>query len=742
VSSKRVLKKQQKRQASALEELEALYRRGADEELLARAAEQIPDVLSSPFGAKWAEAADRALRQSLSRADFGRLAALLRSLRRSGPPRPLALLAEAVLDVAAGRLEAARSRLAALSSAQDAGAVSRELLTALQALARDEPPTDDPYLRTAGDLFAALQGLQAHAFAPTADDLRILTRSLQAVRDTAPPAAADLRLLLDSAGRCLALLTDLSTLATRLARLPAGEEPQASEASPAVIAWLRGPGISLAAALASTPAASAAPLIAPLQHALRLRWRTLLDQVAAREGPPGLAALYAADPKLLAADVDLPGGTQDVLAEVRQRGQAQQLLAGRRNSDLADLLRSRSRTAAASGDLAALWSLELWALGRPAAAEDEEGEEDDDGEDPLSDFAEPTAHRALRRLHDMAGEIGRRFPAEHRAEVAQVLRGALFDFCEGINFCEHTAGAALGLLEHLPGGAGGVGDVCDVGLLIAGVAGAVTGRDHRILRSFQTRLAGGAKVQAGDQETVQRLMAQVAQEEPGDIARILETLKPFFTADAWTEIPALVAREMGGRFVHSLIEASLLAEGRDPGRRELDPVRRRLDALRPALGGTHGFAAMDLALDCWQPDRFAAERWLERFLAACPDLERPLTALRLLAGALTPWTPDGIDTALGGLAEAVIDRLDGRWRLWGSDVPMLALAAGSGHCRSLEKKVRRLLASKEIRQGEGREILERALKAIQRVGRDLPKPGWKGPRRRRAGAPQLRLDSP
>jgi hypothetical protein len=738
VSSKRVLKKQQKRQASALEELEALYRRGADEELLARAAEQGPDVLSSPFGAKWAEAADRALRQSLSRADLGRLAALLRSLRRSGPPRPLALLAEAVLDVAAGRLEAARSRLAALSSAEDAGAVPRELLTSLQALARDEPPTDDPYVRTAGDLFAALRGLEARAFTPTSDDLQILARSLQAVRDTAPPAA-DLRLLLDSAGRCLTLLTDLSALETRLA---GGDGPPASEA---VAAWLRGPGISLAAALT----ASGTPLLTPLQHALRLRWHAVLERVAARDGPPGLAALYAAEPKLLAADLDLPGGTQDVLAEVRQRGQARQFLASRRYGDLADLLRARSRTAAGSGDLAALWSLELWALGRPA--EDEEEEDEDDGEDPFTDPAEPSLHHALRRLQEMAGEIGRRFPAEHRAEVARVLRDALFDFCEGINFCEHTAGAALGLLEHLPpGGAGGAGDV---GLLIAGVAGAIAGRDHRILRSFQARLAGGAKAQAADQEIAHRLMTQVTHEEPADIARILDTLKPLFTADAWPEIPALVAREMGGRFVHSLVEASLLAAmGDDPGRSALVRARRGLDSLRPALGGTHGFAAMELALDCWQPDRTAAQSRLEGFLAACPDLERPLAALRILEGALTPWTPDGIDAALGGLAEAVIDRLDDRWQLWWPEVPMLALAAGKSHRRSLEKKVKQLLASKEIRQGEGRKILERALKAIQRVGRmrradgereDGPtKPGPKGSRRRRAGVPQLRLDFP
>ena len=61
---KRSLKKQQKRQASALAQLEALYRRGADDELLVLAAEQAGDLSGSPFAAKWSEVADRALRHS------------------------------------------------------------------------------------------------------------------------------------------------------------------------------------------------------------------------------------------------------------------------------------------------------------------------------------------------------------------------------------------------------------------------------------------------------------------------------------------------------------------------------------------------------------------------------------------------------------------------------------------------------------------------------------------------------
>src|SRR6185295_2932975 len=111
----------------------------ADEEFLARIAEE-GSTLASQILAKWKEVADRVLRQSLARSDFDRLDRLLRSLRRNGPPRPLGTLAEGILDLAAGRLDGARAKLAALAASQDgAGAFPPSLLTDLEALARGEP---------------------------------------------------------------------------------------------------------------------------------------------------------------------------------------------------------------------------------------------------------------------------------------------------------------------------------------------------------------------------------------------------------------------------------------------------------------------------------------------------------------------------------------------------------------------------------------------------------------------------
>jgi hypothetical protein len=721
VSGKRSLKKQQKRQASALAQLEDLYRRGADDELLARAAEQVADLAASPFAAKWAEVADRALRQSLARSDLGRLERLLRSLRRSGPLRPLGVLAEGVLDLAAGRLDAARSRLAALAVAKDlAAALPPSLLADLQAL-------DEVCPRAAMDLFAALQSLEAQAFVPSTADREALARHLQTFRTLAPAEDVDLRRLLDDAERCLSLLPGLAALETRLSDLPEGDKMQAS---PEVVAWLRGSGQLLAATLS----ASAPPLLAPLQHAVQTRWRAVLDRVAAREGSPGLAALWAADPKLLAHHVDLPGGIQGGHERLRQRAQAQQLLAAERYEELAGLLRSRSRTVSDPVDLAACWSLELWACKRWTP--------DEDGEDLLPDRSEPFPHRALVRLGEMAGQIGQRFPAGQRAEVARVLRDDLFYLCNEVSFCDHTAGAALALLAYQPG---------DAGLLIAGVAGAVANGAPRVLRAFEALIdhgGNGGKVSTEDLLIEKRLMTRVAGMPPRPLARILDTVRPLFPMDAWPEITELVAAEISGYFVDTLDAACFMAVVHPQSvSLALREAHDELIHLRPALGETLGFAAVELALDCWQPDPRKVEKRLAGFLGGFPGYEAALAALQVLGKALSPWSPKGIHLALDSLAQAVIDRLDDRWQLWYRAVPTLAINADKNHCKRLEKKIQQLLASPEI-QAEGREILGKCLDVIHRVEKtkrelDPPRPRpqrRKKPRPRRGDVPQISLD--
>ena len=726
MSRKRTLKKLQKRQGSIQAQLEELYLRGADDEFLALAAEQIKDPATSPLAAEWAEVAGRVFRRSLARADFGRLQRLLPSLHR-GAPRPLALLAEAILDLAAGRLDAARSTLASMEE-DTAAAIPQGLLAGLQSLAQDglqHLPEDAPYLQAARELFAALQSL----------DRQALARSIEAMRTAAPDAPGDtgeLRRLLDSIHRCLSLLTDLAVLEDKLTRLPQSEGASASRL---VTGWLRGPGPLLTAILT----ASAPALLAPLHHAVRMRWRGALEQVAAREGPPGLAALCAADSRLLAVDVTLPGGIQAGLANLRQGTQARQLLADGRYSGLAHLLRSRGQTEPESTTRAVLWSLELWATNQRSRVEESE-----EGWILDLDHSGPPPHRTLVRLQEMAGEIGSRFPGEQQAEVARVLREELFNLCEQILFCEHMTRAALPLLEHLPG---------DLGLCIVGITGAIAGEDPRALRAVEVWLARGIKAQASDAAVARRLMVQIGREAPETITRALDLLKPLFSAESWPVIAALVAREMGAPFADALQETRFtIFESFQSGNRELAEIRRHLERLRPALGGTPGFDAMELTLDCWQEDRSPVEKRVKAFLRAGPGLEGVLASFLVIDRATAgPLAPRGIATALHALAHALIDLLDERWQIWEATVPALAMATRGRHLARLEEKIRKLLTAPRL-EAVGREALEHALHTVQsarnaRAGRSPspapppraePKPK-KPPRRRRAGSPQIGL---
>jgi hypothetical protein len=606
------------------------------------------------------------------------------------------------------------------------------------ALARREEQVDRRSADAiAGELCRALQSL----------DRAALARGFQALRAVAPEPGGDLRRLLDRADSCLSLLTQLEGLAADLER-------SAEPASTLIASWLRTAGLALTTALSS----SGPPWLAPLRHAVHLRWRSALERVLTREGPAGLAALCAAAPnapKLLSLDVDLPGGVQAGLAARRQRGEAQRLLSEQRYGALAELLRARSRTLSDAPALAALWSLELWARGH----QDLEWEEVDGSflsDHPFETPAPP--HRALTRLEEMGGEIRRRFPVSQRAEVARVLRTELLDLCEQLRFCEHVAGAALALLEHLPG---------DAGLLVAGVAGAVTGNDPRALRNLKAQIAQtiaetcaqAGQTAARDRPVILRLMTQIAMEGPWDLAAILAALRPFFSDDAWPEIAAFVAREMVGTLAAGLREESYESFDEPAlGPLDLDNLRANLRLLRPALAGTPGFAAAEMALDCWHPDRRAAERRLKKFLAEVPGVEGPLTGFRLLERALGPWAPKGVDATSRSLAAAVIERIplpDPQWQLWCPDVPVLALAVDSDQRRLLEEKIQQILASTESREGHAR--LSHALQTVQQITEmerlmSLPqrrrgrkpaakKSKKKSPREPRS-TPQLKLDLP
>ncbi|HSN85620.1 MAG TPA: hypothetical protein VL025_02630, partial [Thermoanaerobaculia bacterium] len=533
--------------------------------------------------------------------------------------------------------------------------------------------------------------------------LEDLTRTVEAIRLCTPADSVEMQRFLAGAGPCLSLLGALA--------------PLADQPSRAVGDWLRREGRSLAAVLQ----AAGSPLLAPLRHAVRLRWRAVLQRRVAAEGMAGLAALFEADSGLLALDLE-----PAALTGLRWRRQARQLIAAGRAGDLILFLRSRARATSDSGALAVLWSLELWA-GR--SLEPPEEEEEDVAEEDLA----PSVHEILVRLSAMTREIERRFPPAGRPEVARVLRKELFALCEALPFCKHTAEAALSLLNHLPG---------DLGLLLLGIAGAVAGKDTRSLDALEARLAASAPVSiANDRPAVQRVMAEAAQEKPAVLARILSHLRPCVPDGDWPEIAELTAREAGKSFSQTLADASLQAVVARVGfDASLTPLRRGLEDLRPFLGGTFSFSAQELILDACQSDAHTVSQKIDAFLRTWPGLEGALVPFQILDDMLTPWTTKGVEKAIELFAGAVIDRLDSRWRLWSGDVPALASLADREGRRRLAEKIREILAAPDL-EDEARRELQEALEELDPTPpARTQKPGKKKqPRSRKGGIPQLRI---
>lgn len=772
MARKRSRKKIEKRLGAVVDRLEELARRGADEEFLALAAAELPDPAHGPLAGRWAEIAGRALRRALAAADPGRLGELLRRLGPAGRTLPLAPLASAVIDLAAGRAEAARVRLAELDAdGRPDAAAPGGLLPVLRTLAGEDPGTAaggvpeladlarlrasaappkpaggepaargrtrprDPYLRAVADLLLALRDLEAADCRPAEEILRTLRRRLRALTRAAPGGDPALGRLLETAARYLDLLGDLADLGTRLGRPPEGQP-----ASRMILDRLRRPAGALAAALIEP----APPPLAPLAHALRLRWREVLAALAEREGAEGLATLAASRPELVNPEVGLPAGDRGAGGDLARARRARALLAGERFEELAGLLRARARGENGGGELAALWSLELWSL-RNADRVLEEDDDldladpfDDDGGEP----AEPLPHRAMVRIEEMASQIGRRFAAEQRAEVARELRRELFLVCEAIALCDHTSAAAATLLDHLPS---------DAGLLIVGIAGAVASGDRRCRRDLEARLARRGTLKPDEAATARRMMAQVAMEPPEYLVPALEALRPLFAEPEWQQTCELVAHKVApmiGGFLAEASDLSWLAPGAVADAAEL--VRPDLERLRPTLGATSGYAALELALDCWRPRPAGVVKKVRALLAAHPGYETALAATRVLGSSLVatgPFAapPEGAQAALEPLTAAVVDRLDDRWRQWWFDVPILALGGTPATLRKLERHVDGLLAGSGLDE-PGRHALERSREILDQIDSALgaPRRGRdraarrprRPPRRRRpAGAP-------
>jgi hypothetical protein len=685
MSRKQALKlKKERVRLDALEgRLERLYRQGDDEGFLELAQGRARD-LSPAAAALYGQVADRALRRALAGADLPRVQRLLSRIGRNGRSRPLVALAETVVPLGEGRLDEARARLAAVAAEESGGAPwPTGLAAALAALcapgalsgAADSGGTAAPEAQAIQRFYRALAAVQEREFRPRPAEAEELRQAAEALR-TALPADPAVQRLLEATQERLRLLAELGELEKALLRR------KGAGFLPLFLERVKGLSRPLLAALRDGPPAA---MLRPLHHALRLRWRDLLALVAEREGA-AWAGLHAAWPALAAVDLELVGGPEGP----RNRAAVRELLEAKDYPQLARLLASLSGAEKAPGRMTLLWSLELWAWERAA---DMGGEED-----RFLALAEPPEHTALVRVGRMAGDVAGRLPAEQRPEAARFLREQLFDLLDDQFFCNHSLEAAAALLRHLPD---------DPGLLLVALTAAACAKDGRTQNLFAARIAARGEARTTDRETVLRLVSQIVLEEAEVLARVLPSLRLLLGDEAWPKALEIVLRSV----------TDFVCSGLGPGYdgADLRRLTRELETYRAALGERPELAALETALDCVRPDGGGAPA-LRNLLGRTPQLEPALVALRVLAAASSPWAPPAVDKAFEHAREAVISRLDLRWRLWSPVLPGLLIGASRSQVRLLRDRIGRLLLSEGLEE-EDRQALKQALETIAELQR-------------------------
>lgn len=682
MSRKRLLKKERSRLDELDRQLDRLGRQGAaavsavstvsdTADAILELAQRRAAELSPASLEVWTRAAERALREALAAADLARIRRLQRWLGRDAravsPVAGLALLAEAVVHLAEGRLADARACLGRLPSAA-AGDLSipPRLPDALVGLCTGA--TEIPGAPAAWSFYSELSEIlkRREAKGPR----HTLTAALRA----ALPADAAASRILDAADGSFRLLAELARIKKTLHR------SKAPSLVPLFLDRTRGLFHHLLATFRDEPPA---PLLHPLRHALRLRWRSLLELVAEREGPAAWAGLYPAAPLLFDLDLDISGGIE----RLRSRSAVRELYEAGRHRQLAERLASLSAAERVPERRAVLWSLELWALSQVDPLDGMGG----DGSEPweIGKIAMP-AHDALVRLGRMAEEIATRLPSEHRTGAARFLRARLLGICEAQSFCHHTLEAAGALLSYLPD---------DPALLFAALAGAVSSWDGRERSLFEARIAARGAARGTDRAPLLRLVAQATEEGAQLTVHLLPSLRVLLGEEAWPEALDAILRTFTDEVCDDL--------GFGAGEEDLI---EDLELYRATLGEHPGFAVLDAAFACIRPGRRdpAAVRDL---LARLPELEVALSLLRVLTAMATmSGAPGKARKALEAAREAAISRLDLRWRLWGPLYPMLLTGMNDRQRRLLEQRLRRLLRSEGL-SGEDRNTLEQALDA-------------------------------
>lgn len=692
MSRKRLLKKERsrldelERQVGRLDRQSAAASSDTADALLelvqGRAAELSPASLEA-----WVRAAERALREALAAADLLRIKRLLRWLgrdARSVAPvaalAGLAALADTAVHLADGRLAEARACLDGLPAA--APGIPPRLVHALAGLCSGE--TEVPGAPAAWSFYSALSEIlkDGEARKPRQDTTVALRAALPASR------------ILDAADDFFHLLAELARVKKTLQRA------KVPSLVPLFLDRTKDLFRPLLAAFRDEPPA---PLLLPLRHALRLRWRSLLELMAERAGPAAWAGLYPAAPLLFDLDLEIPGG----LETLRRRSAVRELHETGRHRQLAERLASLSAAERAPERRVVLWSLELWAWSQ---VDPLDGMGDDPWEIGEAEEIGMPAHAALVRLGRMAEEAATRLPPEHRTGTARFLRAHLLELCEAQPFCNHMLEAAGALLAHLPD---------DPALLFIALAGAASSKDGRARHLFEERIAARGAARGSDREPLLRLVAQAAEEGAELTVRLLPPLRVLLGEEGWPEALDAVVRALTGSVCNDLL---WMADG-------VRTMQRELDLYRAALGERPGFAVLEAALACLRPHGRGTAA-VRELLARLPELEVALGLVQVLAAAAGPDPSREAWKALDAAREAAISRLDLRLRLWWPLYPLLLIGMNEQRRRLLVKRLDLLLKS-EVLNEEDRNTLQRARASAAGTEQPRRPAGPKKPRRRK-----------
>lgn len=546
MSRKRQLKKERARLEELDRQLERLARQGADEAVLelaqGRAGELGPASLEI-----WSQAADRALRRALAGADLARVKRLLAWIC-PGPTAGLAgilALAEAVVHLDEGRPAEARTALA--SAATEGASCPPGLAAALLDLC---DPAGPDQASPVWSLRAALSSLQEGG------DPERLRPPLAELRAALPGGAggAAARRLLDAMDEALHLLDGLSA---------AEREPGRTRAlfRPLLAVFRTGPP---------------APLLSSLHHALHLRWRSLLEHVAEREGPAAWIDLHEAAPAVFALDLEISGAPDSL----RRWSAVHGLRRHGRYRQLAGLLASLGGTETAPERRVLLWSLELWAWEQVEKTRMVKMGGPEDAFELFLPVETPDLE-ALRRLGRMAEDAATLLPSEQRPGAARFLRARLIDLTYEQLLSSHAAEAAEALLRHLPD------DPC---LLFIALAGARDSGDLGRQQRIAARIAERGTAGRADRETLLRLVSHLTLGTTELIAGLLPLLRPLFDEEAWPQALDTVLQDFT-EYVRASLEWS-----QDEDAEEAESLLRELEIYRASLAERPGFAALEQLL--------------------------------------------------------------------------------------------------------------------------------------------------